>query len=59
MALRRVANAHGMAEVARRALKGVRRLMREILEFVVSPIARVKPGSLLADMGKRAALSGV
>ena len=31
--------------------------MREILESVVSPTGRVKLGSLLADMGKRAKLS--
>ena len=31
--------------------------VREILESVVSPTGRVKLGSLLADMGKRAKLS--
>lgn len=31
--------------------------VREILESTVSPAGRIKPGSLLADMGRRAKLT--
>jgi plasmid stability protein len=48
LALRMQASQHGRSMEAE---------VREILEFAVNPVRRVKLGSLLAEMGRKAKLS--